>query len=407
MIVAFVLSDNTPMFKLPLELSLAVFSHLNFEQLLIAQSVCRQWRQVTLDPSLWPSSVEVLVVDDGEVPCTDSPSEHVYETCPRFDRWWISWPDWVGKEKEYFKRHPRTISQVLYTFSKGSTKSVSVMFYENITQEGIFDVLPNFLSLEKLSLRIESISSHELISILQRLPQITSFDLHLDRFQGKPMEHLKTSQLIQLNLRTLHIHIFIGSRVPTHNTPAVAKVVEHSPDLVCLSVLGTSARKVWITKLGDRIQHLRLRIRGTLPPISCRGLKYLVLDGSYDQSREPFEPCPCDLSYLTHLSINAFSTEQQLSLMEAYNIGENLEVMHMDSNPGYAVFSRTPRLKSLSLARVFIDMPLHVCPELRTVKYTTLHSNLERNERARLQSQGYDVHSIFKGNLSLCNLCHQ
>jgi hypothetical protein len=134
-------------------------------------------------------------------------------------------------------------------------------------------------------------------------------------------------------------------------------------------------------KLGDRIEHLTLYIEGTLPPINCRGLKYRVLQGRCGQSREPFEPCPCDLSRLTHLTIRGFSTEQQLLFMKACNIGENLEFMHMDSNPGHAALARTPRLKSLSLRSRGIDMPPHVCPDLLTI-YTDSY-----NERDRPKSQ--------------------
>jgi hypothetical protein len=109
----------------------------------------------------------------------------------------------------------------------------------------------------------------------------------------------------------------------------MANMVEHYPDLVCLRVKGIRARKEWTTKLGDR-QYVTLHIKATtiLPPISCKGLKYLALAASRDQSSELFEPSPCDLSCLTHVSFHGFSTDHQLSLMKAYNIGENLEFMH-------------------------------------------------------------------------------
>jgi hypothetical protein len=154
---------------------------------------------------------------------------------------------------------------------KEAPKSLSVKFYLGIASEGILEVLPNFLFLEELSVNIESISSHELTSVLQSLPQITTFGLHIRKFQDTPM----------------------GRKL-------------------CLTVRGTRARNVWTTKLGGRIKHLSLYIEGTLPPISCKGLKCLALEGSRDQSRELFEPSPCDLSYLTHLAIYHFSTEQQL-----------------------------------------------------------------------------------------------
>jgi hypothetical protein len=81
--------------------------------------------------------------------------------------------------------------------------------------------------------------------------------------------------------------------------------------------------------------------------------------------------------------------------MKAYNIGENLDFMHMDSNPGYAALSRTPKLKRLSLANLGIDiLPLHVCPALQSVQYGALYCE-ELDEMKRLQSQGYIVmHSI-------------
>jgi hypothetical protein len=143
-------------------------------------------------------------------------------------------------------------------------------------------------------------------------------------------------------------------------------------------------------KAWRQIKHLFLYIEGPLPPISRKGLKYLVLSSDGGQSSEPFEPCPCDLSYLTHLTIYDCSTEQQLSLMKAYNIGEDLEFTYMSSNPGYAALARTPRLKILSLKNLGINMPLHDCPELRTVQCDVLYSN-EHDERRRLQSQDYIV----------------
>jgi len=67
---------------------------------------------------------------------------------------------------------------------------------------------------------------------------------------------------------------------------------------------------------------------GKLPPISCKRLKYLTFEVS-PHRREPIEPCPCDLSYLSHLQIYTYSGEVELSLMEAYNIGEILEFLHI------------------------------------------------------------------------------
>jgi hypothetical protein len=81
----------------------------------------------------------------------------------------------------------------------------------------------------------------------------------------------------------------------------------------------------------------------------------------------------------------------------------------MNSNPGYAALSITPKLKSLRLAKLATDMPLHVCPALRSVVYISLRSNLERNERNRLQSQGYIVMYLSEFpqmvNLPFCEVC--
>jgi hypothetical protein len=299
----------------------------------------------------------------------------------------LIWPDWVGETLEYFKCDPPTIYQTLQRpCSKGSTKSLWVGFYTRIVPGYIIEVLLNFGFLEEVSVHKESISSHELTSVLQNLLQITTFRLYIVEFQDTPIKPL---EIIQLKLRTLLIQVYANYSRPTtlHNT--VANIVKHSPDLVCLTVRGTSARKEWTTKLGDRIKHLSLYIKGTHPPISCKGLKCLVLEGSHAQRREPFEPCPCDLSYLTRLAIFGFSTEQQLSLMKAYNIGENLEFKHMDSNPGYPALSRTPKLKSLGSYHLGNDTPLHVCPALRTVRDNTLF--YKEREGERLQSLGYVV----------------
>jgi hypothetical protein len=173
---------------------------------------------------------------------------------------------------------------------------LSVNFATRIASEDILDVLPNFFFLEELSVDIESISSRELTSVLQGLPQITTFQLRVCEFQGTPQGRLKT---IQLNLRKLTIDITRRSRATTlHN--ALANIVEHSPQLVCVSVAGTRARKQWTTKLGDRIKHLTLYIRGSLPPISSRGLKYLVIEGSRDQSGELLRilPAICPISLI-------------------------------------------------------------------------------------------------------------
>ena len=139
----------------------------------------------------------------------------------------------------------------------------------------------------------------------------------------------------------------------------VANMVEYSPDLVCLRANDTIARQEWTTKLGDRIQYLTLYIEvtTTLPPINSKGLKCLALEASGDQSSELSELlpaiCPISLTFL-------------------------------NSNPGYAALSRTPKLKLLHLDNLGIDMPLHGCPALRSVVYISVGSDLERKEKTRL-----------------------
>jgi hypothetical protein len=365
------------MFRLPVELFLAVFSYLDFYQLLRVRQVCRRWQEIIFDSHLWPSSVHGRFWPEHIAGC-DS------ETYPPRDVWSIRRPNWAA----WVKSDPQKICQVLQMFSNGRTKSLCVDCHTGgIDLQDILVVLHNFLFLEELSIEIDSISSHELTSVLQGLHQLSAFRLRACGFQDTPTGCLKS---IQLNLRTLHIEIRARGTTILHNI--LANIVENSPGLAFLVVVKPPARKEWTTKLGDRIEHLRLCIEGTIPPISCKGLKCLVLEASRDQSRELLEPCACDLSYLSRLTIYDLSAEQQLSLMEAYNIGENLEFMYMNSSPGYAALSRTPKLKILSLYRLGIDMPLHVCPALRYVcQYIYLDSNLERDERKRLQSQGYIV----------------
>jgi hypothetical protein len=380
------------MLRLPVELCLAVFFYLDFYELLTARQVCRQWQQIILDSYLWPSSVHGIYFHEAF--CIDK-SSGVRITYPPWHEWSINWPHWVGRAGETLESDSQEICQVLQTFSKGRTKSLRLDLSTRVSDlQDILDVLHNSVFLEEVSVDIVSISSLVLTSVLQGLPQITSFILNTDEFHDTPTGRLNT----RLNIRKLSIRVSSLSEPATlHNT--VADVVEYSPDLVCLSVGGLRARDMWTRKIGDRIRHLSLYIERRLPHINCRGLKYLVFKGNYDYSHEHFEHSPCDLSYLTHLRVYGFSAEQQLSLMKSYNIGENLEFMHMDSNPGYAALARTPRLKSLGLKTLGIDMPLHVCPELRTIY-------IRFEETNRDQPQGYIVHSIYKANLSLCDVCH-
>jgi hypothetical protein len=354
------------MFRLPLELHLVVFSYLNFKQLLRARAVCRQWRQVILDSSLWPVSVALRSSRSSA-------------------KWDIDWPDWIVKEKEQFRLHPETTGQVLLSFSKGCTKSLSVINRMN-TPEDICDLLPNFLSLEKLRLQMVSISSRELTSILQRLPQITTFIMFIEKFRGTPMARLKT---IQLNLRRLSIH---NHPATLNNT--VANIVQHSPNLVSLVVRGTVAKKELTMKLGDGIQCLALTINGELPPISARGLKCLMLLISGRLKHKPFEQRPGNLSYLTHLQIYESTAKEQVSIMEAYDIGENLEFLRVTSEPNYDVFLRTPKLKEIRMSDL-VPLPLDCCPILQMVGYGSNYEYVDENEREEtklyLESRGITV----------------
>jgi hypothetical protein len=298
-------------------------------------------------------------------------------------RWNLFWPGGAAREKELFVIDGETSCQVLWTISKGSTKSLSII--QTTTPEGIFDVLPNFVSLVRLRLRIPSISSRELTSILQSLHQITTFVLHINKFHGMPKGRLKT---IRLNLRRLSIRA--DRRDALHNT--MANIVQHSPDLISLAVKGTTAKKELTMKLGDGIQCLSLSVDRPLPPISCKGLKYLSLDVHFFG---PYESRLCDLSYLTRLQLYSYSTKADLPLMEAYNIGENLQFLRLDASPQSEVLLRAPELKVLRLRDLSPSMPLHVCPALRIIQcgcgFTTLTTS-ERDEMKRqLESQGYIV----------------
>jgi hypothetical protein len=100
-----IISDNRPMCRLPPEVHQAIFYHLNFKELVRAHAVCRYWRHIILDSSVWPRSI---YLDD-----------HTYIS----DRWLIDGP---GKER--FESDHQKRRQILQTFSKGSIKSLSVNF---------------------------------------------------------------------------------------------------------------------------------------------------------------------------------------------------------------------------------------------------------------------------------------
>jgi hypothetical protein len=162
------------MVRFPPQLLQAIFYQLDFKELVRAQPVCRQWQQIILDSFVWPSFVGVLSRD--------------------FDTWAIKWPDWAHKKNDIlFRLDPDTTCQVLWLLSKESTKSLSLINI-NAAPEDMFDVLPNFVSLEKIYFDIASISSRELISILESLLQITTFVLRIDKVRGMPMGLLKTTQ---------------------------------------------------------------------------------------------------------------------------------------------------------------------------------------------------------------------
>jgi hypothetical protein len=307
------------MFRLPQELCIAVFSYLNFYQLLTVGALCRQWQQIVLDSQLWPGTISVWI------------------RSVKSDEWDIRWPQLTDKEKEKFERNPPSTCQVLRTLSRGNTKSLRV-HCTSFIPEHVIDVLTNFLSLNTLGLRTKSISSRALISILQRLPQITGFHLYIDEFQDTPIGRLKT---IQLNLGWLFIYFTRHCRRATlHST--LANIVERSPHLYYLMVRGTGATEEWTTKLGDRIEHLVINVDGNLPLISARRLKLLMVTVCCHRGHEPFEHRGCDLSYLTHLVLyGPPSSEVELSIMEAYNIGENLEYLRADSEANHDILENS------------------------------------------------------------------
>ena len=72
------------------------------------------------------------------------------------------------------------------------------------------------------------------------------------------------------------------------------------------------------------------------------------------------------------------SSEVELSIMEAYNIGENLEYLRVDSEPNHEIFLRTPKLKKLRMIDLFPVSP-DVCPMLQTVQ-TVQHSQARGNK---------------------------
>ena len=94
-----------------------------------------------------------------------------------------------------------------------------------------------------------------------------------------------------------------------------------------------------------------------------------------------FEQHLCNLSYLVHLQIYYSTVEEQLSIMEAYNIGENSEFLRFVSDPNYEVFLRTPKLKKLRKIDL-VPFPPDVCPILETSHYNRGFSYMEINGEA-------------------------
>jgi hypothetical protein len=145
---------------------------------------------------------------------------------------------WVGKGKlSFWSQSSDHMSRPTDIFKKGSTKLLSLHFCTRFYSEDIFDALPNFLFLEDLSAHIESISSHELTSLVQSVPQIRPLWLVYQRVSGYANG---ASETINWTFADM-------AEVATLRN-IVADIVEHSPDLVCLSIRGTIARKEWTMK---------------------------------------------------------------------------------------------------------------------------------------------------------------
>jgi hypothetical protein len=64
------------------------------------------------------------------------------------------------------------------------------------------------------------------------------------------------------------------------------------------------------------------------------------------------------------------------SIMEAYNIGENLEFLRLVSDPNYEIFLRTPKLKKLRMIDL-VPFPPDVCAILETIHYFRGFSYME------------------------------
>jgi hypothetical protein len=99
------------MLRLPPELHQAIFHHLNFKR--AGSSSNRLSPMAANNPRFVPlaSSVDMISGD--------------------FDTWEVNWPDWTDKEKEKFQCNPQTTREVLQSFSKGSTKELSVIKRRN------------------------------------------------------------------------------------------------------------------------------------------------------------------------------------------------------------------------------------------------------------------------------------
>jgi hypothetical protein len=216
--------------------------------------------------------------------------------------------------------------------------------------------------------------------------------MDIDKFRGGLMGSLTRTQL---KLRRLSIRADWRSTLNN----IVANIVQHSPDLVSLALRQTFAKKELTMKLGNGIQCLALAVN-KLAPISARGLKYLKLAVWCRLSPDPFGQRVCNLSHLTHLQIDKSFFEEQLQIMEAYNIGENLEFLRLDTEPNDKVFLRTPKLKELRMIDLF-PLPADVCPILQTVRYgpgcESMNEIVREQRKLALESRGVTVLRVDNG----------
>jgi hypothetical protein len=119
----------------------------------------------------------------------------------------------------------------------------------------------------------------------------------------------------------------------------------------------------------------------------------------------------CDLSYLTHLEVtidvdhNELAGELELSIMEAYNIGGNLEILAIPEH-NREVFLRTPKLKVLR-TECLLEVPPDICPMLQTVEcvedfnYEPKYADDWKKAKLDLESRSIEVRLFEKRNNSV------